>query len=764
MQPSARSLATPTGVTGAGNNGCMSEPVSRAASHVPYPTSPAAPVGGTVPDLDPDLDSDPDVYREHGEISADGHAEELPSDRFLDRERSWLAFNERVLELAEDREVPLLERANFLAIFASNLDEFFMVRVAGLKRRIATGVATRSASGLQPREVLEQIWTRSRELMERHARCYQQDIAPALAEEELHLIRWGELTEKEQARLFTLFRQQIYPVLTPLAVDPAHPFPYISGLSLNLAVVVRNPVTQHQHFARVKVPPLLSRFLEASPHRWVPLEDVIAAHLEELFPGMEVLAHHMFRVTRNEDLEVEEDDVENLLQALEKELLRRRFGPPVRLEVEESIDAYVLELLVRELNVSDAEVYPLPGPLDLTGLSGIVSAMDRPDLKYPKFVARTQRDLAQVESAQPPDVFAALRERDVLLHHPYDSFSTSVQAFLEQAAGDPDVLAIKQTLYRTSGDSPIVDALIDAAESGKQVLVLVEIKARFDEQANIKWARKLEESGCHVVHGLVGLKTHGKFSLVVRQEGETLRRYAHVGTGNYHPKTARLYEDLGLLTADQQVGADLSDLFNRLSGYSRRETYRRLLVAPTSLRDGLVSRIQREIAHHRAGRPAFVRFKLNSIVDETVVDALYRASQAGVPVDLWVRGICALRPGVPGLSENVRVRSVLGRFLEHSRIFAFGNGDEPEVWLGSGDMMHRNLDRRIEALVRVPDPGHRTSLIKLLETGMGDATASWHLGSDGGWTRHAHDSDGAPLRNIQESLIEGRKRRRGPAA
>ncbi|MBQ0868432.1 RNA degradosome polyphosphate kinase [Streptomyces sp. RK75] len=737
------------------DNGVMTNP-GNVSSNVP----------GAGPDLglDPDLDSDADVY-EGDRDRPDGEAAvtDLPPDRFLDRERSWLAFNERVLELAEDPGTPLLERANFLAIFAGNLDEFFMVRVAGLKRRIATGVATRSASGLKPREVLEGIWHRSRELMARHAACYQRDIAPALAAEGLQLLRWAELTEKEQARLFTLFRRQIYPVLTPLAVDPAHPFPYISGLSLNLAVVVRNPVSGHNHFARVKVPPLLPRFLEASPHRYVPLEDVIAAHLEELFPGMEVLAHHMFRVTRNEDLEVEEDDAENLLQALEKELMRRRFGPPVRLEVEESIDPYVLDLLVRELKVSEAEVCALPGPLDLTGLSGIASAMDRPELKYPKFVAGTHRDLAEVESASPPDIFAALRERDVLLHHPYDSFSTSVQAFLEQAAGDPDVLAIKQTLYRTSGDSPIVDALIDAAESGKQVLVLVEIKARFDEQANIKWARKLEEAGCHVVYGLVGLKTHCKLSLVVRQEGEVLRRYAHVGTGNYHPKTARLYEDLGLLTADQQVGADLSDLFNRLSGYSRRETYRRLLVAPHSLRDGLVSRIQREITHHRAGREAYIRIKVNSIVDETVCDALYRASMAGVPVEVWVRGICALRPGVPGLSENIRVRSVLGRFLEHSRVFCFGNGGEPEVWLGSADMMHRNLDRRIEAMVRVTDAAHRASLDRLLVTGMSDATASWHLGPDGEWTRHAHDENGQRLSNVQEMLIEGRRRKRGPA-
>ncbi len=733
--------------------------VGSIAAHRPHAVgTPAA------PELEPDLDADPDAYDGYEDEAARRAAgEELPQGRFLDRERSWLAFNERVLELAEDPATPLLERANFLAIFASNLDEFFMVRVAGLKRRIATGVATRSASGLQPREVLELIWTRSRELMARHAACYQQDVAPELAEQGIHLIRWPELTEKEQSRLGTLFRQQIFPVLTPLAVDPAHPFPYISGLSLNLAVVVRNPVSGHDHFARVKVPPLLHRFLEASPQRYVPLEDVIAAHLEDLFPGMEVLAHHMFRVTRNEDLEVEEDDAENLLQALEKELMRRRFGPPVRLEVEESIDPYVLDLLVRELKVTDAEVYPLPGPLDLTGLFGIAS-LDRPELKYPKFVAGTHRDLAEVESASAPDIFAALRDRDVLLHHPYDSFSTSVQAFLEQAAADPAVLAIKQTLYRTSGDSPIVDALIDAAESGKQVLVLVEIKARFDEQANIKWARKLEESGCHVVYGLVGLKTHCKLSLVVRQEGDTLRRYSHVGTGNYHPKTARLYEDLGLLTADPQVGADLSDLFNRLSGYSRRENYRRLLVAPKSLRDGLLSRIAKEVEGHRAGRLAYIRIKVNSMVDEAVIDALYRAARAGVPVDVWVRGICALRPGVAGLSENIRVRSVLGRFLEHSRVFAFGNGGEPEVWLGSADMMHRNLDRRIEALVRVTDPSHRAALNRLLESGLSDSTASWHLGADGGWTRHATDGDGRPLRNVQEMLIDARRRRRGSAA
>ena len=557
-------------------------------------------------------------------------------------------------------------------------------------------------------------------------------------------------------------------MLTPLAVDPAHPFPYISGLSLNLAVVVRNPVSGHSHFARVKVPPLLPRFLEASPHRYVPLEDVIAAHLEELFPGMEVLAHHMFRVTRNEDLEVEEDDAENLLQALEKELLRRRFGPPVRLEVEESIDPYVLDLLVRELKVTEAEVYPLPGPLDLTGLSGIVVRHGPAGAEVPEVRGgHAPRPGARWSPRQPPDIFAALRERDVLLHHPYDSFSTSVQAFLEQAAADPDVLAIKQTLYRTSGDSPIVDALIDAAESGKQVLVLVEIKARFDEQANIKWARKLEEAGCHVVYGLVGLKTHCKLSLVVRQEGETLRRYAHVGTGNYHPKTARLYEDLGLLTADQQVGADLSDLFNRLSGYSRRETYRRLLVAPALAagRAGLAASSGRS--------PTTVPGTARVRPDQGQLDRRrgrrrrplprLAGGRAGATCGCAASARCG--PGVPGLSENIRVRSVLGRFLEHSRLFAFGNGGEPEVWLGSADMMHRNLDRRIEALVRVTDPAHRASL----DQAAGDAAwptprppGTWARTAGGRGTRTTRT--GQPLRNIQEMLIEGRKRRRGPSA
>jgi polyphosphate kinase len=714
------------------------------------------------------------------EVSTDGGP--LPEDRFADRELSWLAFNQRVLELAEDESLPLLERVRFLAIFASNLDEFFMVRVAGLKRRIATGIAVTAASGLSPRQVLEGISAGAHELVTRHAAVFRDKVQPALAGEGITIVHWDELEDREQTRLHKFFRKQIFPVLTPLAVDPAHPFPYISGLSLNLAVVVANPLTGKEHFARVKVPPLLPRFIavdergrpsapsptQGTQKSFVPLEEVIAHHLDHLFPGMEVREHHTFRVTRNEDVEVEEDDAENLLQAMEKELLRRRFGPPVRLELAEGISDRIRALLVRELGVEQNEVYELPAPLDLTGLN-VIADIDRSALHYPSFVPTTHRQLAEVESATPRNVFAAIRERDVLLHHPYDSFSTSVQTFLEQAAADPKVLAIKQTLYRTSGDSPIVDALIDAAEAGKQVLALVEIKARFDEQANISWARKLEEAGVHVVYGIVGLKTHCKLSLVVRQEADGLRRYCHVGTGNYHPKTARLYTDHGLLTADPDVGQDLTRLFNQLSGYAPQSRFHRLLVAPRSVRSGLVERIEREAAAARAGHEAWVRIKVNSAVDETTIDALYRASQAGVKVDLVVRGICALRPGVPGLSENIRVRSILGRFLEHSRIYAFANsvgpaiaeGPEsgPEVFIGSADLMHRNLDRRVEALVRIADEGQIAELLELMDLSMSDETSTWHLQPDGTWEHHATGPDGRPLLDLQEHLVRRHRRR-----
>ncbi|WP_309081153.1 RNA degradosome polyphosphate kinase [Zhihengliuella sp.] len=687
--------------------------------------------------------------------------------RFLDRELSWLDFNARVLELAEDDDLYLLERVNFLSIFASNLDEFFMVRVAGLKRRIATGLAVPSAAGVSPTVQLEWILDGARRLQERHAAVFAEKIRPALEQENIHLVSWDGLGEEEQERLHQWFVDQVFPVLTPLAVDPAHPFPYISGLSLNLAVIVRNPTSGKELFARVKVPDTLPRLVSVDGRRpgkdpgtrarFIPLEDVISYQLEHLFPGMEVVEHHTFRVTRNEDLEVEEDDAENLLQALEKELLRRRFGPPVRLEVGSDINPAVLDLLVRELGVERDEVFELPAPLDLRGL-GVIGRIDRADLHYPKQLAQTSRYLNESETSKAANVFAAMRRRDILLHHPYDSFSTSVQAFLEQAAADPQVQAIKQTLYRTSGDSPIVDALIDAAEAGKQVLALVEIKARFDEQANISWARKLEQAGVHVVYGIVGLKTHSKLSLVVRREGERMRRYCHIGTGNYHPSTARYYEDFGLLTCDDQVGDDVSRLFNQLSGYAPRSTYKRLLVAPRSLRSGLIDQIEHEIANRKAGLPARVVIKVNSMVDEAIIDALYRASQAGVSVDVVVRGICALRPGVPGLSENIRVRSVLGRFLEHSRVFMFCNGGDEVVYIGSADMMHRNLDRRVEALVRLSNRESIAELSGIMDRYLDDATSSWHLGAEGKWTRHHRDAEGRPLIDVQTWLLESRKR------
>ena len=682
----------------------------------------------------------------------------LPADRFLDRELSWLAFNKRVLELAEDPNLYLLERVNFLSIFASNLDEFFMVRVAGLKRRIATGLATTSASGLEPAEVLARISEDAHALQRRHAETFTKVIEPALAGKGIRLVRWNDLSETEKADLHAYFQNQIFPVLTPLAVDPAHPFPYISGLSLNLAVVIRNNATGKEHFARVKVPPLLPRFVRIPGNtgvqdvRFVPLEDIIGEFLGQLFPGMEVLQHHTFRVTRNEDLEVDEDEGENLLVALEKELLRRRFGPPVRLEVANDINPQVLELLIRELDINEEDVYHLPSPLDLTGLFEL-SGIKRPELHFPPHQVITNRYLKPVED-DTISIFNAMRQRDILLHHPYESFATSVQAFVEEAAADPKVLAIKQTLYRTSGDSPIVDALIAAAEAGKQVLALVEIKARFDEQNNIAWARKLEQAGVHVVYGIVGLKTHCKLALVIRQEGNQLRRYCHIGTGNYNPKTARFYEDYGILTSRESVGEDLTKLFNQLSGYAPDATFKTLLVSPNGVREGLTERIDREIEFKHAGKPAHISLKMNSLVDEQIIDSLYRASCAGVTVDVLVRGMCALKPGVPGLSENIRVRSVLGRYLEHSRIFSFAGGGDPAVFIGSADMMHRNLDRRVEALVRLSQPDHIREMNALFELAMSDAAATWHLGSDGAWTRHQYDNSGKTLIDVQDKPMQ----------
>ena len=689
---------------------------------------------------------------------------ELPADRFSDRELSWLAFNARVLDLARDPvRVPLLERTRFLAIFSSNLDEFFMVRVAGLKRRIAAGVAVPGASNLLPRELHDAILARTRELVTEQSRVFADEIRPALSDHDIEILRWEELTSDERAQMTDLFEARIFPVLTPLAVDPSHPFPYISGLSVNLAVLLKNPVTGARQFARIKVPTILSRFIPLGGGRFVPLEDVIASHLGEVFSGMQVIGHSTFRVTRNEDVEVEEDDAENLLYALEKELLRRKVGrPPVRLEVEQDIDDKMLHLLVSELDISEKEVFRLPGPLDLTGLFALAD-LDREALSYPAFLPKTHPELAEVETARPADLFAALKRRDVLLHHPYDSFATSVQRFIEQAAADPSVLAIKQTLYRTSGDSPIIDALIEAAQAGKQVLALVEIKARFDEQANIEWARKLEKAGCHVVYGMLGLKTHCKLSLVVREEPTGLRRYVHIGTGNYNPKTARLYEDMGLLTSNPVITEDVAKLFNHLSGMSQETRYRRLLVAPHSTRKGIIAAIEREISNHRAGKPSGVKIKVNSIVDEAITDALYRASQAGVKVDLWVRGICSVMPGIPGLSENIRVRSILGRFLEHSRLFWFANAGDPLVGIGSSDLMHRNLDRRVEVLVGLTNPRHIAQIESLFDLAFDDQTASWWLERDV-WTQRTLAEDGTPLLDIQDHLISVMGQRRSERA
>ena len=702
----------------------------------------------------------------------------LPKDRFFDRELSWLKFNQRVLECAENEDMPLLERANFAAIFASNLDEFFMVRVAGLKRRIDSGIAVPSAAGLSPRQQLRAISETAHRLQDEHAHYTIDTILPELEKERIVLLTWDKLTSSEQERLSRYYRQQVFPVLTPLAVDPAHPFPYISGGSINLAVIVENPASGKSHFARVKIPGNLPRLVpvddmtdeESKDERYgfIAMEKLIAAHLESLFPGMIIKEARSFRVTRNEDIDVEEDDAENLLNAMEKELLRRRFGPPIRLEITDTTSPFLSQLLADQLGVSQDEVYRLPSPLDLTVLFELGS-VDRPDLKNRPFVPTTNRQIAEVESSRAQDIFAAIRERDILLHHPYDSFSTSVQAFLAQAAADPKVLAIKQTLYRTSSNSPIIDALIDAAHAGKQVLALVEIKARFDEDANIAWARKLERAGVHVVYGIVGLKTHCKLIEVVRQEADGLRRYCHVGTGNYNPKTARLYTDLGLLTCDPVVGQDLTRLFNQLSGYAPKSSFHRLLVAPRTVRTGLIQRIRREEDAARAGKEAWIKIKVNSIVDEKTIDALYRASQAGVKIDIVERGICALKPGVPGLSENIRVRSILGRFLEHSRIYAFANSDGPqigegpaagpEVWIGSADLMHRNLDRRVEALVRIVAPEQIDELIKYVDLQMADSTASWHMQADGTYVRHCKDEEGRPLVDSQEYLIKKHTRR-----
>ncbi|MDP8976229.1 MAG: RNA degradosome polyphosphate kinase [Actinomycetota bacterium] len=681
----------------------------------------------SAPDVSEPHDS-PDRGRPNGD-----QALAAESPRYLSRDLSWLEFNARVLSLADDESVPLLERAKFLAIFSQNLDEFFQIRVAGIKDQVVAGVGASSADGLTPQEELDNIRARVEQLTEIEDCSFLEELVPALAENGIRLSDWESLDEDDRDDLVKVFHEQIFPVLTPLSVDPGHPFPYISNLSLNLAVMVRDPKSGERRFARVKIPPVLPRFVVMPDgERFVPLEQVIAAHLDSLFPGMVVESHHTFRVIRNADLSLEEDEADDLLAALESELQRRRFGKAVRLEIHPTMSDDVRGLLVDELEVSENDVYILRAPLDLSGLWA-VHDLDRPDLKDEVWSPVTQPRLARAEDGS-LDLFAVLRDGDVLVHHPYESFATSVEAFVKQAAADPQVLAIKQTLYRTSGDSPIIKALIRASEQGKQVAVLVELKARFDEQANIAWARALEEAGVHVVYGLLGLKTHCKTALVVRQEDDGIRRYCHVGTGNYNPKTARIYEDLGLLSADPDLGADLTNMFNFLTGYSRRMSYRKLLMAPGELRDRMLELIAAEA---EAGAQGRIVMKMNSLVDKAVIDALYEASSAGVSVDLIVRGICCLDPGVPGLSENIRVRSIVGRYLEHSRIFAFGGGGHRPVryFIGSADAMPRNFDLRVEAVTPVESDDLCERLQEILDLALEDDLHSWELKPNCSWKR-----------------------------
>jgi len=667
--------------------------------------------------------------------------------RFLDRELSWVEFNARVLHEARDVRNPLLDRVRFLSIFANNLDEFFQVRVAGLREQVRAGITTLPAEGPGPEAQLRAVRARVVELVVEHAAIFRA-LRVDLRRAGLEVVSYAKVPD-DHAALRQRFLDEIHPVLTPLAVDPGHRFPYISTLTLSIAVGLRNPDTGARSFARVKVPPVLPRLLELERlpgqplghHRFVLLDQVIEANLDLLFSGMEIEAHHLFRVTRNADFNLEEDEADDLLLAIEEELRRRRFGEAVRLEIERTMPASLRQILMAGIGVTEDQVYEVSGMLDLTGLNLLVD-LDRADLKASPWSPVTPPALQTLPDGEPPDVFAAVRAGDILLHHPYDSFTTTVEQFLAQAADDPDVLTIKLTVYRTSGDSPIVAHLIRAAEQGKQVVVLVEIKARFDERANIAWARKLEQAGAHVVYGLVGLKTHCKTMLVVRREAGALRRYVHIGTGNYNPRTARLYTDLGLLTCRGELGQDVTDLFNVLTGLSRQRAFRRLIVAPMGLRQRFLALVGREIGHAAAGRRASIVLKMNALVDRDCVDALYRASAAGVEIDLVIRGACALIPGLPGQSERIRVRSIVGELLEHSRIWRFENGGEVDWYVGSADLMERNLDRRIEALVPILEPDLQAEIAVILETMLADDRRAWTLGTNGRWARI--DAGGGP--------------------
>ena len=676
-------------------------------------------------------------------------------ENVTDRELSWLSFDQRVLELAEDAATPLLERLRFLAIFSSNLDEFFMVRVATLMSKIENEITAPNIAGITPLDLMHEISLRTKALVDRQSTVLHEDIIPKLKEEGIEFLQWSDLNETERDYVGRLFHDRIFPVLTPLAVDPSHPFPYISGLSLNLAVIVKNPTTHEEFFARVKVPEILPRFIataKSGSTRFITIEELIAINLQELFPGMVIEEHYSFRVTRNQDIEIDEEESEDILLTLEAELARRRFGPPVRLEIESGVEARLVNRLAQELGISEDNIIHAPKPLDLTAFHKIAD-LGLPALTYEKFRSRTAHALSEVDPEDTDLFFAAIRQGEILLHHPYESFTSSVVRFLQSAAQDPDVLAIKQTLYRTSGDSPIIEALIEAAEAGKQVLAVIEIRARFDEQANVRWARKLEAAGVHVVYGLMGLKTHAKLSLVIRDEAQGLRRYCHIGTGNYNPKTARMYEDLGILSSDVELTEDLTKLFNQLSGFAPQSTYSRLLVAPRTLRSGITERIDREIENSKAGKPSGIQFKLNSILDERFVAKLYEASQAGVKIELLIRGICAVQPGLAGISENITVKSVLGRFLEHSRIFHFINGGESEYWIGSADLMGRNLDRRVESLIRVDRKEHHQRLQAILDLGLSDKVSSWTLAGTE-WVRKSINEQGKPLNDVHATMIK----------
>jgi polyphosphate kinase len=670
---------------------------------------------------------------------------------YFNRELSWLDFNQRVLELAEDPEVPLLERVRFCGIYANNLDEFFMVRVAGLFDQLDAGIEARGIDGLTPKEQIDAIQRRVLELDDRLCACFSGDLRPALEERGIRIVTLDTASEEERREIDARFEQQVFPALTPLVIGLGRPFPYISNLSLSLGVLLRDDESGNEVIARVKVPKeLLGRFLPLgdSGKTFVPLEEVIAANLDALFPGIEVIDHGYFRVTRDADFTVS-DEADDLLQAVQDELRRRRFGEVVRLEIADGMNPKLREHLVSAMRLEDREVYDVEGLVDLADLDAIADVPGHAELRWPSWSPMTQPRL-QGEDDEPVDMFAEIRQRDILVHHPYDSFATSVERFVAQAVADPDVLAIKQTVYRTSDDSALVPALIRASERGKQAVCMVELKARFDEEANIHWAKSLEEAGVHVVYGIPGLKTHVKAILVARREGEQVREYVHVGTGNYNPKTARLYTDLGLFTADPDLGADVAEMFNFLTGYGRPAEYRKVLVAPTTMRDRIVEEIERTAEAQQAGEEARIALKMNALVDPRCIQALYEASQAGVRIDLNVRGICCLRPGVEGVSENIRVCSIVGRFLEHSRIYAFRRGEETRVLMGSADLMPRNLESRVELVAPVEDAALKAELLDVLERSLADNSSSWELDADGCWSRRRPDGE---TRNVQEELI-----------